>query len=330
MAGGKNPYYAGPVSDNFDGTRFRSPGQPMPDRSMTDLLRWRFQGVRATWPETVAVTPDVPPKRSASPRITMVGHASVLIQVSGINLLTDPVWSDRASPFQFAGPKRVTAPGIAFEDLPPIDAILLSHNHYDHLDLATLARLHAAHRPLMVMPLGNDAIVRKAVADARIETGDWHDQIALAPAVSVTLTPANHWSARGVRDRRMALWSGFWISSPEAQIWFAGDSGYGNGDVFRNIRAQHGAPQIALIPIGAYAPRWFMAPQHVAPDEAVQIFNEIGAERAFGMHWGTFQLTDEPRDEPKELLRESLQKAGIDPARFVAMHPGDVHLDETG
>ncbi|MGB3246748.1 MAG: MBL fold metallo-hydrolase [Sulfitobacter sp.] len=324
----RNRYYSGPVSDHFDGTRFHSPGQPSPDRSVRDLLRWQRERERVDWPKDVPIVPAVPPARSILPRLTMVGHATVLIQVAGLNLLTDPVWSDRASPLSFLGPKRVTAPGIDFEQLPKIDAVLLSHNHYDHLDIATLRRLEARDRPLMVMPLGTDVTVRNGVRDARIACGDWNDRIALSPDVSVCLTPANHWSSRGLRDRRMALWCGFWIDSPPAQIWFAGDTGYGDGGIFRDIRTRHGAPEIALIPIGSYEPRWFMSDQHVAPEESVRIFNDIGARQALGFHWGTFRLTDEPREEPKELLRALVVAAGIAPEQFDAFGPGEVHVGD--
>lgn len=323
----RSRYYAGPVSDNFDGVRFFSPGQPLPNKSLADLLRWRREGGRAKWPDLVPVSPQVPPPRSEQARVTMVGHATLLVQVAGVNLLTDPVWSDRASPLSFAGTKRVTEPGISFDMLPNIDAVLLSHNHYDHLDLATLRRLQAAYSPLMVMPFGNDAIVRKSVPDARIEVGDWYDTLQITPEISVTLTPANHWSARGIRDRRMALWSGFWINSPKSQIWFAGDTGYGDGALFRDIRMRHGRPDIAIIPIGAYEPRWFMSDQHVAPDESVRIFEDIGPRQAVGMHWGTFQLTNEARNEPRDLLHDSLVSAGIDVKRFLALEPGESFSD---
>ncbi|MBE9640365.1 MBL fold metallo-hydrolase [Salipiger mangrovisoli] len=319
-----NRYHSGPVSAHFDGTRFQSPGHST-DRSFADLVRWYRSGQRAKWPTHVPVTPVVPVARSESLRITMIGHASILIQIAGLNILTDPVWSERASPFSFAGPRRVTAPGIDFEHLPPIDVVLLSHNHYDHLDVATLKRLQERHRPQMVMPLGTEVTVAKAVRDARIMTGDWHDSFDVGANVSVSLTPANHWSARGLGDRRMALWSGFWIEAPRRRIWFAGDTGYGDGSIFREIRARYGAPEVALIPIGAYEPRWFMAPQHVAPEEAVRILTDVDAGQALGIHWGTFQLTDEPREEPVALLSASLEAAGIPQERFRALAPGDVH-----
>ena len=164
----RNKYYAGPVTDHFDGTRFFNPGQPSTDRSLRDLWRWRRTSHRAQWPDSVPIITAVPEKSVDALRITMVGHATVLIQAAGLNILTDPVWSERASPLRWAGPKRVNAPGVAFENLPPIDALLISHNHYDHLDLVTLRRLQAEHNPLMIMPLGNDHIVKKAIPQARI------------------------------------------------------------------------------------------------------------------------------------------------------------------
>lgn len=321
----RNRYYSGPSTDHFDGLRFFNPGQLPTDRSLRDIWRWRRTSKPAQWPTVVPVTPAIPEKRVDALRITMVGHACVLIQADGLNILTDPVWSERASPLSWAGPKRVTAPGIAFEDLPPIDAILVSHNHYDHLDLATLKRLHVIHQPLMLMPLGNDAIVKKVIPDARILTADWHDRLVVSPALSVTLTPAWHWSARGLFDRRMALWAGFWLDMPMRKLWFAGDTAYGDGTLFCNLHTRYGAPDVALIPIGAYEPRWFMAGQHINPPEAVSIYKDIQARQALGIHWGTFQLTDEALLAPKQALKTALIAENCSTERFQAAEPGHVY-----
>jgi L-ascorbate metabolism protein UlaG (beta-lactamase superfamily) len=257
--------------------------------------------------------------------MTLVGHMTLLIQVAGMNILTDPVWSARASPVSFAGPKRVTAPGIAFEDLPPIDLVLVSHNHYDHLDRKSLVRLGTTHAPRFIVPLGNDTIVNRAVPGAKISAGDWDSQFPVSDGIRVAITRCNHWSARGMGDRRMALWSGFWIETPRGSIWFAGDTGYGDGTVFRDMRARYGEPDVALIPIGAYEPRWFMSSQHVNPDEAVRIFQDLGARQALGIHWGTFQLTDEGRDAPVIALTQALERAGIPAERFRPAEAGVVY-----
>lgn len=326
----RNRYYQGPPSDHFDGTRFFNPGQRSTDRGLGDLLRWKLGSTVAKWPTSVLLTPDVPEARVTGLRITMVGHATLLIQAAGRNILTDPIWSARASPFRFAGPRRVTDPGIAFDDLPPIDAVLLSHCHYDHLDLVTLRRLHARDAPLMAMPLGNEAIVRAAIPEARCVSGDWWDSLSLGEHVTTTLTPAYHWTNRWPSDVRMALWSGHMLVTPAGTVWFVGDTGYGDGAIFRDIRARLGSPDVALIPIGAYEPRWFMADQHVNPSEAVQILRIVEASQALGIHWGTFQLTDEARDAPRRALATALEEAGIPPARFVAAEPGaryDVSVD---
>ena len=321
----RNRYFGGPPSDHFDGVRFFNPGQVQPDRTLIDVLRWQAAGGRARWPKSVEVAQTVPAQRCDDLRVTMVGHATTLVQFRNLNILTDPLWSERASPLPFAGPRRVTAPGVALERLPPIDLILLSHNHYDHLDLTTLRKLHAAHAPLIITPLGNDRIIRSGVPYARVWTGDWHESLDLGGAVGVTIVPANHWSARGTRDRRMALWSGFILKQREVSLYFAGDTGYCGGSVFRDLRARYGDQRFALLPIGAYEPRWFMAPQHVNPAEAVQIMKDVGARRSLGIHWGTFRLTNESRDAPKAALSAALAEEGIPASSFQAMEPGDVH-----
>lgn len=317
-----NPFYSGPPSDHFDGRRFFNPGHADTDRSLLDLLRWRLTGRPAAWPRSIPVQPAVPAARAAGVRATIVGHASVLIQSGGLNVLTDPIWSPRASPVAFAGPQRVRAPGIAFEDLPRIDAVLLSHNHYDHMDLATLRRLHREHRPLVVTPLGNDRLLRRAIAGVQVLTGDWWDRINIGKEGEVTVVPAYHWSARMPCDRRMVLWSGFMLSTNGGRVHFAGDTGYGDGRIFREMRRRLGRPDLTLIPIGAYAPRWFMGPQHVDPEEAVRILEDLEANRAIGIHWGVFRLTDEPRDEPPERLLEALARRSIAADVFPAGEPG--------
>ncbi|ORE88123.1 MBL fold metallo-hydrolase [Aurantimonas sp. 22II-16-19i] len=339
----RNPYHSGPVTDHFDGTRFFNPGHSSPDRSFRDVLRWRSEGKRAPWPEEVPVTPAVPEERVDGLTVTMVGHASVLIQIGGLNVLTDPVWSQRVSPVSFLGPKRVTAPGVRFEDLPPIDLVLLSHSHYDHCDLDTLSRLSKRFRPRIVAPLGLDVLLRRRIRDVDVDVvaGDWGDEIALpAPATAssgpdrggearIAIVPAQHWSRRGWSDTRMTLWSGFVLKAGDRSVYFLGDSGYGDGSIFRAVRERHGAPDLALIPIGAYAPRWFMEHQHMNPEEAVRVFEDVGAGHAVAIHWGTVQLTDEPRDEPVERLAEAAERMGVRDRRFMALAPGEC-LDLAG
>jgi L-ascorbate metabolism protein UlaG (beta-lactamase superfamily) len=318
-----NRYYSGPASDHFDGRFFNTAPITVP-RSFADVWRWRRSSRRVAWPDAPPVTPAVPVARVDGVRLTHAGHATTLIQAGGVNIVTDPVWSTRASPFTFAGPKRACAPGIAFDDLPPIDVVLLSHNHYDHLDIATLRRLVERDHPLILTPLGNDSIVRQAAPAARIATMDWWEAQEAAEGLQVTLVPAQHWSARGMRDRRMALWGGFFIRSAAVTIYCAGDTGYGDGSLFQAIRARMGAPDIALLPIGAYEPRWFMKDQHINPAEAVRIFIGMGVGHALGIHWGVFHLSDEGRDAPAVALAEALAAEGIAAERFAAARPGFV------
>jgi len=257
-------------------------------------------------------------------RISYVGHASMLIQTAGLNILLDPVWSNRASPFRFMGPKRVNDPGIAFSDLPPIDVVLVSHGHYDHRDVATLSRLAAVHRPRVITPLGNDRIIRDHDAAVAAEGYDWEDRVNIAEDVAVTLIATRHWSARNLSDRNMALWASFVIEARGGRVYFVADSGYGSGSHFRKAREGHGPFKLVILPIGAYEPRWFMRDQHMDPSESVQAFIDSGAEFALAHHYGTFQLTDEPIDAPLIALADALANAGIPAERFRVLRPGEV------
>jgi len=319
-------YYDGPLSDHFDGTRFfdRNGAQP---RGVIDLIRWRLTGTRPQWPERwPSPYADQPPAKVSdrSWRISFVGHASLLLQTAGLNLLIDPVWSERVSPVSFAGPRRVNDPGIAFEALPPVNAVLVSHCHYDHLDLATLSRLAAAHQPRVITPLGNDAIMRSHDRAIAAEAYDWGDRALLPGGASVTLVPVQHWSARGLTDRNKALWAGFVIETPAGKILHVGDSGYGEGHPFRNAKDRHGPFRLAILPIGAYEPRWFMRDQHMNPAEAVQAFRDCGAELALAHHHGTFPLSDEAIDAPERALTEAITAAHITAEQFRVLRPGQV------
>lgn len=319
----RNPYYTGPASDHFDGLRFFTPDHPPTDRGLADVLRWRRTSRPARWDAPPPVTQAVPAPHPLQPTVTMVGHATLLVQLGGTNLLIDPVWSERASPLRWAGPRRHNRPGVALADLPPLDAVLLTHNHYDHLDLATLRALHAAHAPLLITPLGNDTLVRRHIPAQRSVALDWWQQTTLGGS-TITVVPALHWSSRGLRDRRMALWGGFHVRHGDFSLYVAGDTAYGNGWPFRQLRERLGAPDVALLPIGAYEPRWFMQPQHMDAAQSVQAMLDCGARQALGMHWGTFQLTDEARTAPPTLLQATLAERGLPAQRFIALEAGQV------
>lgn len=327
MRKGRNPYYAGPVSDHFDGVRFFNPGGTAP-RGLGALLRWQLGGGRTRWPAHRAspflqARPDLNVDGDRL-RVTMVGHATLLIQVGGVNILTDPVWSHRASPFTFAGPHRRNAPGILMDDLPPIDVVLVTHNHYDHLDLATLMALNEEHAPRIVTPLGNDTIIRRSVPSAEISVVDWGDRVDVEDGITIHAEPCHHWSARRSGDRRMALWAAFVVETPAGKIYHVGDTGFHDGINYRAVRAKHGSFRLANLPFGSYEPRWFMASQHQNPEEAVKGMIACGAEHVAGHHWGTFRLTNEGIEEPLRALEAALDSAGIERARFRALRPGEV------
>lgn len=308
-----------PLSDHFDGRTFRNP-RNHEVRSLFEILRWKTTSRPTPWPERAAWPGEIVGQGPLAVRC--VGHATFLIEIGGLTLLTDPIWSERASPVSWAGPRRVQPPGVAFERLPRIDAVLLSHDHYDHCDLPTLRALASGGVGRVITPLANGDLLREAgFADSAITELDWWQTFGLPGGVEVEVTPAQHWSNRVTGPRNGRLWGGFAVRARERRLFFAGDTAW-NQMLFEEIRSRIGPPDIAVIPIGAYEPRWFMAAQHCNPEEAVRIHRVLEARRSVGMHWGTFPLTDEGWDEPVEALGVALAGAGLEPETFLALGPG--------
>jgi L-ascorbate metabolism protein UlaG (beta-lactamase superfamily) len=350
-------YYRGPVSDHFDGERFFNPGKddtvrPPTGGSRASLLFRAATGGdgRPEWPESVPVAQTKPPARVEGERmlVTWIGHATVLVQTAGLNILTDPIWSDTAGPFGF-GPRRVAAPGVRFEDLPKIDLVVVSHNHYDHMDLATLKRLWERDKPTIVTSLGNDALLkvvgipdRNRVTDCPdcrgVEAWDWGGGASvaygpdyqqsvrknrLASGVMVYVTRNHHWGSRWFADRNRALWSSFTVVTGFGNIFFAGDTGLGDGK-WPAEATRYGPVRLALIPIGAFrfVPGQMGTGSHVGPIDAVKVFEGLRASRAVPIHWGTFRLSYEAYDTPPRMLTEAMRCAGHDPRRFAPVRIG--------
>jgi N-acyl-phosphatidylethanolamine-hydrolysing phospholipase D len=340
-----NPHYD-PSKPHHRAEGFQNQHIEFVPKSLADVLRWRWNATRKGLPPpALAPTPQVAPDLAflranavagsgMAPAVTWIGHATALAQFGGITLLTDPIFSERASPFSFIGPRRQVPPGIAVADLPRIDIVLVSHNHYDHLDAASAAALcaQAGGPPLFVVPLG----LRSWLADRGIRQAvelDWwqtHRFAGTGADIEIMLSPAQHWSARGISDRMATLWGGFAVFAPDCHFFYAGDTGYSRD--FKDLRERvadrqrpesGGGFDIALLPIGAYEPRWFMASQHVNAAEAVKIHRDIGAKRSLGVHWGTFELTDEALDEPPRSLAREAQAAGVSDEEFFLLAVGE-------
>jgi L-ascorbate metabolism protein UlaG (beta-lactamase superfamily) len=260
-------------------------------------------------------------------RVTLIGHATLLIQVAGMNILTDPVWSQCASFAQWVGPKRVSPPSVRLQDLPPIDLVLISQDHYDHLDTATLAQLHARYRPRVIAPLGNAKLLRSVMPQSVVSEHDWGDSVAVSNnqgSAVIHIEPMLHGSGRSPWDQMRTLWAAFVIEAGDLKIYHVGDSGYGNGAIFRAAGENHGDFDFALLPIGAYEPASFMADSHMRPSEAVKAIQDSRSHRALAHHHETFQLGFEAFDAPRKELVDALNKAHLSPAQIVAPRPGEV------
>ena len=326
-------YYHGPHSSHYDGAHFANPDGdiefPVPPGERRGNLFWRFilgRADRPAWPEHVMVSPAKPPARvtvASAMRATWVGHATVLVQAGGVNILTDPQWSDYASPFPPLGPQRVAAPGVRFDDLPKIDIVVVSHNHYDHMDLPTLKRLWQRDRPLVVTSLGNDTILRGAGIDA--VALDWGGVARAAQgAAKVHVVRNQHWSSRWGRDRNRALWSAFLIETRAGNIFFAGDTGAGDMRWADEAR-RYGPIRLALIPIGAFRfyPGQMDTGSHIGPRQAVEIFGRLGAAQAIPIHWGTFRLSNEAYFTPPKMLALYTRCAGLSRDAFRPLRIGE-------
>jgi L-ascorbate metabolism protein UlaG (beta-lactamase superfamily) len=332
--------YAEPVSDHYDGELYFNPdsNSPLPARPAEEpqrrsfgwfWLRFMFGIDRPQWPPNVSASPGARPATrvlKGTLIITPIGHGTFLIQLDGLNILTDPIWSDRCSPVSWAGPKRHRAPGIRFEDLPPIDAVLISHNHYDHLDIPTLERLAKQGARRSITTLGNRDLIRETGIPV-VDELDWWQTLSLSEDVTVTVVPAQHFSSRSLWDRNRTLWGGFVISGPSGSVYYSGDTGY--GPHFSHIAKRFPDIRAALLPIAPFWPQSSNKPLqrnfhkvHMGPAEAVQAHVDLKAEISIAAHYQVFQLgADGFQDAPRE-LKSALAERGIKPEAFVAPIPG--------
>lgn len=305
-----------PKSDHFDGKRFHNL-ERRPEPKMRDLFKWKLSNRSKPWPSSVENRRK--PEFGASIAenqtfVTLINHSTFVVQTKEANYLTDPMFSERAGPLSLLGPKRRREPGTGIYRLPKIDYVLLSHNHYDHMDLSSLELIDRKYQPLFIVPLGNGKILQKVGIKKIIEL-DWWQTFQ-----SVTLTPAHHWSQRTAIDYCKQLWGGFLITTPHLKIFFAGDTGFSSH--FQAIEEKLGKMDVAILPIGAYEPRWFMKEHHMNPEEAVLVHNQLKADLSIAMHYGTFQLTDEGIDDPITDLKESLKRHNVADDRFIAPENG--------
>lgn len=352
-----------PRSDHFNGSTFHLPHGNF-RRSLLDVLRWRLTSWPARWPRQVPLAAQTPPPRPRDGEIvaTWLGHATALVQTNAGNVLFDPVFSERVGPGGWIGPRRAHPPPLSADALPPLEAVCISHDHYDHFDAPSLRALARRTDLVFIGPLRAGDLL-SSVGARRIVELDWWQSHRLPSGIEVTLTPTRHWSRRIGTPRNHRLWGGYFLHVPDGpagamtnprsdengagsarggapwppanrpgredsgstgirRVWFVGDTGF-QEHFFRRVREQLGAPDLAFVPIGAYEPRWFMHPMHVNPAEAVMLHQEVGARTSIAIHWGTFRLTNEAREEPVRALGEALAAAGVPPERFRVLQPGE-------
>ncbi len=321
--------YRGPQSDHFDGKRFKNPSR-VSAKGFDDVLKYMLRRQPDQWQrETLSPSfdgnlTDVP---DGALQYTFVNHSTFLMQYGGVNLLTDPIWSERCSPFQFMGPRRMRAPGLELTDLPPIHLVLITHNHYDHLDKGTITHLVKSHDPDFVVPLGVADLISRWGGRVIGEL-DWYDAIDYR-GLTVTATPCNHFSSRGILDRNTSLWCGYTLSTDQLSVYYAGDTGYSS--VFQEIGRRLGPFDLSFIPIGAYKPEWFMQPIHISPAQAVQVHSDVGSRRSVAMHFGTFPLADDNRETALTAFAQALSESDVSSDHFRVPREGEVvRLDTHG
>ena len=313
------------ISEHFNGKRFLNLGNVKRRERPMSVWKWAVSRPKSDWKERPnLVLSTAPPQRveGTELRVTFVNHATVLIQTQGLNIVTDPVWAQRLSLFTHlrVGPKRFREPGISFEQLPPIDVVLISHNHYDHMDIETLKTLQERWHPKIYTGLGNARYLRR-YGIAQSTDMDWWDDVQLSPLVKLVCVPAQHFSSRAISDRDATLWCGFVLETKDGNIYFAGDTGY--GDFVQRLKARWSSFRLALLPIGAFKPEWFMGPVHISPDQALQIHRELQVKTSVAIHFGTFRLADDKQDEPAERIKELLAQATEPKSDFRLLENGE-------
>jgi len=313
--------YNGPASDHFDGSRFFN---KEPGHTFFDQIKWLWKMDTVDWPDWVEDPPQPPPiarTRKGELRVTYINHATVLIQIDGINILTDPIWAKRAGPIPWVGVKRVRAPGVKMTDLPPIDIILISHDHYDHLDVATLRKLNESHRPKFIMGLGVKNRL-ESIGPVRIVILDWWQRYAHNKITKITFVPSRHNSGRGIFDKNRTLWGGFTINGSAGNVLFMGDTAFGG--FMEDISKKFKGFRLAILPIGSYEKRWFMKTQHMNPDDAVRAHKIINAKQSLGVHFGTFKEHPEQTiDQHETDLKVALKKYHLPKSEFVVLKFGE-------